>query len=356
MGPASEVYGRKLPFFLGYVLFVLSQIPVALGHDAPTVLVFRFLGGVTSSVCPAITGGWLADFLLPAERGVAVAIFAATTLVGPSIGAITSQVQLQTAMGWRMTAWTTMILGIVSGVAGFIILPETYLPVVEQRHARKLRQETKDWALHSRLDEKPVSIREFLTKYLTLPISMLVSEPILLSMTIYISFTFGLIYLLFVAYPVSFVQERGYGAIDGTLPLLSICAGIIVGAFYASWSTLTTVKQKAASGNALVPEDRLHPMIVGAVSLAIGLLWFAWTSSPAISPWPQILAGIPIGVGVQVILLQSLAYLIDIYTTGAASAISGTMIVRSLVGGTFPLFAPQMYRKFGVSIAVLIIQ
>jgi hypothetical protein len=152
------------------------------------------------------------------------------------------------------------------------------------------------------------------------------------------------------------VQERGYGAIDGTLPLLSICAGIIVGAFYASWSTLKTVKQKTASGNALVPEDRLHPMIVGAVSLAVGLLWFAWTSSPAISPWPQILAGIPIGVGVQVILLQSLAYLIDIYTTGAASAISGTMIVRSLVGGTFPLFAPQMYRKFGVSIAVLIIQ
>ncbi|KAL4926722.1 major facilitator superfamily domain-containing protein [Aspergillus undulatus] len=353
MGPASEVYGRKLPFFLGYVLFVLSQIPVALGHDAPTVLIFRFLGGVTSSVCPAITGGWLADFLLPVERGVAVAIFAATTLVGPSIGAIASQIQLQTALGWRSTVWTTMVLGIISGVSGFIILPETYLPVVEQRHARKLRQETKDWALHSRLDERPVSIREFLTKYLTLPVSMLVSEPILLSMTTYISFTFGLIYLLFVAYPISFVQERAYGPVDGTLPLLSICLGIIVGAIYASWSTLTTVKQKAAKGNTLVPEDRLRPMIVGALSLSIGLLLFAWTSFPATSPWPQILAGIPIGVGVEVILLQSLAYLIDTYTTGAASAISGTMIVRPLVGGTFPLFAPQMYHKFGVSIVVL---
>jgi hypothetical protein len=133
------------------------------------------------------------------------------------------------------------------------------------------------------------------------------------------------------------------------LPLLSICLGIIIGAFYASWYTLTTVQKKAAGGNTLIPEDRLRPMIVGALSLAIGLFWFAWTSSPDISPWPQTLAGIPIGIGVQVILLQSLAYLIDIYTTGAASAISGTMIVRSLVGGTFPLFAPEMYHKFGVS-------
>jgi hypothetical protein len=91
-------------------------------------------------------------------------------------------------------------------------------------------------------------------------------------------------------------------------------------------------------------------MIVGAASLPVGLFWFAWTSSPSMSSWPQILAGVPIGFGVQVILLQSLAYLIDIYTTKAASAISGTMIVRSLIGGTFPLFALQLYHGLGVRI------
>ena len=198
MGPASEVYGRKLPFFLGYLLFVLSQIPVALGHDAQTVLVFRFLGGVTSSVCPAITGGWLADFLLPVERGVAVAIFAATTLVGPGVGAIVSQILVHSAAGWRWIAWTTMILGVFFGGVGFIILPETYLPVLERSHARQLRWETKNWAFHSKLDEQPVSLRDFLTRYLTRPLVMLCLEPILFAMTLYISFTFGLIYLLFV--------------------------------------------------------------------------------------------------------------------------------------------------------------
>ncbi|KAK5656791.1 hypothetical protein OQA88_4339 [Cercophora sp. LCS_1] len=348
MGPASELYGRKLPFFLGYLLFVLAQIPVGLGHDAATVLVFRFLGGVTSSVCPAITGGWLADFLLPVERGVAVAIFAATTLVGPGIGAIASQMLVQSALGWRWIAWVTMALGVVFGVAGYIILPETYLPVLETRRARQLRLETGNWALHSKQEEHPVGFGDFVTKYLTRPMAMLVMEPIIFSMTAYISFTFGLIYLLFVAYPISFVQERGFSAVGGTLPLLAICLGIILGGFYASWFTLTAFKKKVAGGKNFVPEDRLPPMIVGAVSLTIGLFWFAWTSSPAICPWYQIVAGVPVGVGIQVILLQALAYLIDMYTTRSASAISGTMIVRSLIGGTFPLFAGRVYHRLGV--------
>ena len=93
-------------------------------------------------------------------------------------------------------------------------------------------------------------------------------------------------------------------------------------------------------------------MIIGACLLTLGLFWFAWTSSPKISPWPQILAGVPIGVGVQVVLLQSLAYLIDIYTVNANSAISGTVVVRSLIGGGFPLFAIPMYRRFGVCLSL----
>ncbi len=137
--------------------------------------------------------------------------------------------------------------------------------------------------------------------------------------------------------------------VAGTLPLLAICVGILLGAFYASKYTLTTLRAKASENGKLEPEDRLPPMIVGAVSLVIGLFWFAWTSSPSINAWPQIMSGIPIGFGVQVILLQSLAYIIDIYLTNANSAISGTIILRSLIGGLFPLFAIRLYQRLHVS-------
>lgn len=151
------------------------------------------------------------------------------------------------------------------------------------------------------------------------------------------------------AYPISFVQERGFGLVQGALPLFVVCIGILIGALYVSWYSLTTLRKKSAEKDGLEPEDRLPPMIVGAVLLAVGLFWFAFTSSPSINPWPQIIAGLPIGIGLQVILLQSLAYLIDIYTVRANSAISGTVMVRSLVGGTFPLFAIPLYGKIGVS-------
>jgi len=89
-------------------------------------------------------------------------------------------------------------------------------------------------------------------------------------------------------------------------------------------------------------------MIVGAAVLPFGMFWFAWTSSPDMNPWPQIIAGIPIGAGIQIITLQNLAYVLDIYTVDANSAVSGTVIVRSLLAGLFPLIAIPMYGNLGV--------
>ena len=40
--------------------------------------------------------------------------------------------------------------------------------------------------------------------------------------------------------------------------------------------------------------------------------------------------------------MQTLAYLIDVYTVNANSALSANTIVRSLVAGGFPLFAAPM--------------
>ena len=198
MGPASELHGRKIPFFVGYSAFILTQIPVALAQNVQTILVFRFLGGVASSGSPAIVGGYLADFLPPVERGVAIAIFAATTLIGPSVGAIVGAVVVQSSLGWRWTAWISMILGLAFGAIGLAVFPETYVPVLLKRKAHQLRFESGNSALHSKLEENPVDIKDFLVRYLSRPFVMLCLEPILLLMTLYISFTFGIVYLLFV--------------------------------------------------------------------------------------------------------------------------------------------------------------
>ncbi len=90
-------------------------------------------------------------------------------------------------------------------------------------------------------------------------------------------------------------------------------------------------------------------MIIGAALLPIGLFWFAWTSDPNITWVPQVLAGIPIGAGVQMIFLQGLGYIIDVYLMHANSAIAGNTLVRSLAGAGFPLFATALFHTLGVA-------
>jgi len=198
MGPASEAYGRKLPLFLGYLAFVFCQIPVATAQNVRTILIYRLLGGMASSGSPAIVGGYMADFLRPVERGVAISIFVATTMIGPCVGSIVGSIVLQSSLGWRWTAWISLILGFVFGLIGWVALPETYVPVLLKKKAQRLRLQTGNWALHSKSEESPVGIKDFTTRYITRPFVMLSQEPILVLMTLYVSFSFGMVYFLLV--------------------------------------------------------------------------------------------------------------------------------------------------------------
>jgi MFS transporter, DHA1 family, multidrug resistance protein len=90
-------------------------------------------------------------------------------------------------------------------------------------------------------------------------------------------------------------------------------------------------------------------MMAGAVCFPIGVLWFAWTSFPSISPWPQIISGLPIGAGIVMIYMQGIAYIVDVYTINASSATSASSVVRSITAAGFVMFAAPMYNRLGVS-------
>ena len=91
------------------------------------------------------------------------------------------------------TQWITLILAAAVGTLALIVLPETYHPVLLTSKAKRLRHETKIWALHSLHEEKEVNFHEMLTKYILRPATMLFLEPILILVTIYIAFVFGML-------------------------------------------------------------------------------------------------------------------------------------------------------------------
>lgn len=114
-------------------------------------------------------------------------------------------------VNWTWIYWVLAIFSFVCLIAIAAGLPETYAPLLLAQKAKKLRQETGHpyWAP---LDRKKSGIKARLNQTLVGPFKMLAEEPMLLSITLYMSFIYGVLYLDFVAYPIIFEQGHGMSA------------------------------------------------------------------------------------------------------------------------------------------------
>jgi DHA1 family multidrug resistance protein-like MFS transporter len=255
----------------------------------------------------------------------------------------------QSNLGWRWTAWITLIMASFFGTVGLFLIPESSHSKILQNRAKRIRFETKNWAVHSAADEKQIDLNSLIRTYFFKPFLMLALEPILLLVSFYLALIYGILYLFFEAYPISFQEERGWNQGVGALPFIGILIGVLIGSITIVITTKTRFARKLKKHGKVIPEERLPPMILGAFILPIGLFWFAWTSSPHITWVPQVMSGIFIGWGILMIFLQGLSYIIDVYMWNANSAIAANTILRSLAGGGFPMFATAMYHTLGVA-------
>ncbi|KAF8861676.1 MFS general substrate transporter [Acephala macrosclerotiorum] len=349
-GPISELYGRTRPIFIGFFIFSIFQIPVALAQNVYTIMICRFLAGSFGAAPISIVGGTYVDFWDALDRGIATAGFAGATFLGPIAGPIVGEFIVKNEnMGWRWTAWITLIMSAFFGVIGLFTFPETYAPVLLKRKAEKMRHETKNWAIHAQLDEKPVHLRALFEKYFSKPWVMLAQEPILMAMTVHSSFVYSILYLIFFAYPYSFRQVRGWATGISALPFLGLFLGIVGCCMYIALDTkLRFNPMLIKSKKPFLPEARLPPMIVGSILLPIGLFWFAWTSNPNIHWAPQVVSGIFTGCGIFLVFLPSQIYVVDCYLLNANSALAAMACARALMAAGFPLFATYMYENLGV--------
>ena len=348
-GPLSELYGRKMPLFLGYLVFGIFNIPVAVAQNLQTIFVCRFFGGFFASAPLAVVGGALADLWDPVGRGYALCVFSGATFIGPAMGPIVGSFTVENQkLGWRWTAWITAIISLTLGLVALFIIPETFAPRLLHDKAKKLRFETKNWALHAKQDEQQISLKDIAQRYIQRPFTMMAMEPILVLITIYMSLIYGILYLFFEAFPVAFQQVRGMSPGVGSLPFISLLIGIGAGAVIIVLITKYRFKPVLERTGHVVPEERLVPMFVGGALLPAGLFWFAWTSDPQISVWPQIISIAFAGAGVMIIFLQGLNYLIDVYLMNANSAIAANTFFRSWVGAGFIMFATGMFHNLGV--------
>jgi DHA1 family multidrug resistance protein-like MFS transporter len=180
-GPLSELKGRKLPLFGGFFVFAIMQIPVALAHNLPTILICRLLAGCFGAAPVVLVSAMYADFWAPADRGTATAVYSAAVYAGPTLGPIVGAFLTESHLGWRWTAWVTLIMSATAGPVALIFVPETYGLVLRERAAKKLRIPVGGSTTRPATREHSPGLKNFVGTFLTKPAHMLACEPMVCS-------------------------------------------------------------------------------------------------------------------------------------------------------------------------------
>ncbi|KAF4964376.1 hypothetical protein FSARC_7675 [Fusarium sarcochroum] len=350
--PLSELKGRRLPILISIFGFSVFSIGCATGKDIQTILLCRFFSGFFGACPLAVVAAVFSDMFDNRTRGTAITLFSMSVFTGPLLAPFIGGFIVESHLGWRWTEYLASIMGFTALILDVIFLEETYPPIILVSKAADLRRRTKNWGIHAKQEEIEVDFKELVQKNFSRPLRLLFTEPIILLLSIYMSFIYGLLYLFLTAYPLVFVGVHGFSSGQSGLCFF----GMIVGQLIAGATVIAQqpwyIRKLTANNGIPIPEWRLPNIMAGGVAFAIGIFWFGWTGYTQNIHWiVPTLSGLFTGFGLMSIFLQALNYLVDAYLMFAASAIAGNTFLRSLCGAGFPLFARQMFDGMGIQYA-----
>ena len=133
-GALADQFGRRILFAIGITIFTLGSVLCGVSGSATFLCIARGLQGIGGATMFAVSLALISDAFRGRDRGVAFAVFGATTgvsvAVGPVIGGI-----ITTDLSWRWIFFVNVPLGLIA----FAI---TLLRVSESRNPNATRT---DW-------------------------------------------------------------------------------------------------------------------------------------------------------------------------------------------------------------------
>ena len=250
------------------------------------------------------------------------------------------------SLSWRWTFWLMLILSSVNTTTCILFLQETYAPVLLSRKAAKLQKETGQPHRPAIFD--PTSLPHRIYRAIQRPLRILLLQPIVFVMAVYMALVYGTLYLLLTTFPI--VYQHNYGFSPGLtgLTYLGIGFGFILAILFGIPQIDKQYRRLTAKNNGVsMPEFRLPVANVGAVCIPISLLWYGWSVQTHTFFLVPIIGTVFFGIGTICIFNSTQNFYIDAFTSYAASAIAAGSLFRSLVGAAFPLFGSDMYTKLG---------
>lgn len=312
----------------------------------------RFLGGVGGSACLTIGGGVIADLFTPEKRGLATAVYSLGALFGPVLGPICGGFIAERA-GWRWDFWVLLIGSALVTIGIIIMNRETNPTVLIQRKTEALRKELNRPELMSvytyTLSPKQLQRRYIMTRGLMRPLKLLFMSPIVSLLCLYVSFVFGLLYLLFTTITQVYIAQYGWQPDLCGLAYLGIGFGFFTGIITVARTCDATIIRLTKRNNGVFePEMRLPLCVFFGMLVPVSLFWYGWATDKKTHWVVPIIGLIPFGFGMMGIFAPIQTYLIDAFPEYAASAVASLTALRCLFGALLPLAGPAMYAKLGL--------
>ncbi|KAF6843729.1 major facilitator superfamily transporter [Colletotrichum musicola] len=353
-GPLSEYIGRRpvlVCTYLGYMVFMFA---CSGAPNYTALLIFRLLCGINAAAPTTVIGGLYADVLDdPAVRGNAMALYMTVTTCGPLIGPIISG--FSSTVSWRWPFWIAGLIA-VAGLPLVLTLPETFAPVLHNKAVRRqLKEGRKSIDGQQQLELKSFDVRKIFVR----PVVLLVTEPILLFTSAYLTLAYAVFYLLFQAYPVVFQDFYGLSPGMAGLAFLPgkfnvVYMPVVLGAILSLivFMIFTWYHERETKAGAKWTEREINrrlPMAcIASPCMTIALFWLGWTVWPSVSPIVPMFNGVLFGCGFQLVFMGMINYLTDVFQQYCASAHAAASMTRSIGAILLPLAAGPMYANLGV--------
>jgi hypothetical protein len=359
--PWSEELGRWIVMQLSLFGVNGSILICALSPTFGGILAGRVIGGL-SSAGGSVTMGMVADMFDADSQAHAVLWASLWSCLGAVIGGICGG-PIQQYLPYRWNFWIQLAFGVVTQAVHYFAAKETRATKMLDKEAQRSRKygkgemygpkEALNWGKkwYQRFDRE--GIQEIL-ETMWRPYKMLITEPIVLFLSLLSGFADALIFSFFESYGYVFAQWS-FTPTQISLALLPLAASYVLG--YLSFFPIVARHQaRRRRGEVLPPESRLWWLLFLVALLPLGLLGSAFVASGPPLHWAGVLAfSVLIGIANFGIYYATIDYMVASYGEYSASATGGNGFARDFLAGMCALYTGKMYRTLGIRNAQLVL-
>jgi hypothetical protein len=188
-----------------------------------------------------------------------------------------------------------------------IFMRETYPPIILSKKVLRLRKETGNPRLQSKL-HSPLPPRTLFLQSIIRPAKLLFLSPIVFLLSLFMAIIYGYLYLLFTTFPSVF--KDNYRFTSGTVGLAYLGIGLgAVGGVVMFAGISDRLMRKLSVDGGMKPEYRLPVMMYGAPFVPVGLFWYGWSVEARVHWIVPIIGSSIVGFGLICVFVSLLSCL-----------------------------------------------